>query len=1038
MKLSIKHIILVVFFILSCEGPIFEIPPEPDTTAPLIEITNPADQGVLSDTVLVTMYASDNDEVNIVQLYINDSLVLDSAKSPYEYKWNTNDYEEDEYHNLLARAVDFAGNDNQTSPIRVMVDNNDNIKPSGSFLYPFSGQILSGIVSIIADASDNDSLASVIFYINGDSVGVSTSAPHIYEWNTNLEFDDYSYVISLKVNDASGNYITLGPISVTVDNEENIQYDTTPPTGTIVYPPMAAIVSGIITIQVDAFDNEKVEKVDLIIDGTNPQSDYTSPYEFTWNTTVDEVEEDANHFIAATVTDTSGNTTNLMPVTVFVDNEENIITDITPPSAVITSPASNQIVSGNVIINVAAFDNISIEKIEFYLNGILYLTDSNFPYEASWNTINEGTSEGEHIWFVKAYDTSGLINQSESIMVIVDNIDELSPSGYIAQPYAGQVVNGQVEILIYATDNVGVSSVNVFINGENDSTFINETSIANAPYSYIWNTLDTDITEDEQYFISARINDEAGNFFNVPSVAVVVNNNTEFVDLVPPVISILSPISGTTVRDSTQIRVFANDNVGISSVVVTIDDSLNFTLTDSPYVAAWNTYEYPNNSNHIISAKAIDSSENETNAQSIYVIVDNYYNESISFLNTERYVDSIGLSWDIPYEAEQFLVIRDGDTIASTINNNYIDRNITSGVFYCYQISAVNSYAISGPLSSTECEKALISPPSNFTGAISQDTIRLTWSNVLEANQYRLYRDGNLIYTGDALNYTDANLSFATTYNYTISCMDDIGEEGPQSSPLELLTEVELLAPSFLNTTRYIESIGLSWDSPIGAEQFLIIRDDVIIGSTFETSYIDQTTSPNTTYCYKIAALNSNGISSPLSESACDKPYIGTPDNFTGLISQNTIQLSWSNVEGASEYNLFRNGTIIYNGSELTFLDDNLNYGTVYNYTISSFDLSGEEGTQSDPIELITHTQLLAPTLSVEADTTSFILNWSSVASATSYKIYVDDLPNTLEIETTTYTFEGEIGVQNCFKIRAVNEHGTIGPESNQECATGN
>ena len=78
------------------------------------------------------------------------------------------------------------------------------------------------------------------------------------------------------------------------------------------------------------------------------------------------------------------------------------------------------------------------------------------------------------------------------------------------------------------------------------------------------------------------------------------------------------------------------------------------------------------------------------------------------------------------------------------------------------------------------------------------------------------------------------------------------------------------------------------------------------------------------------------------------------------------------------------------------------------------------------------------PTLSIEADTTSFILNWSSVASATSYKIYVDDLPNTLEIETTTYTFEGEIGVQNCFKIRAVNEHGTIGPESNQECATGN
>ena len=341
MLYRIYYLLIAFIFILSCEGPLFEIPPEPDTTAPLIEITNPADQGVLSDSVLVTIYASDNDAVNLVQLYINDSLVLDSAESPYQYNWNTKEYLEDEYHNLRARAVDFAGNDNQTSPVRVLIDNEDNVKPSGSLLYPFSGQTLNGLVNIIADAADDDSLHSVVFYINGDSVGVSNNAPFIYNWDTTLEFDDYSYVISLQVNDASGNYITLGPISVLVDNNENILVDTTPPTGTIVYPPMAAIVSGVITIQIDAFDNEKVEQVELVIDGTNPLVDLDSPYEFTWNT--NEAEEDVNHFIAATVKDTSGNTTNLMPVTVFVDNEENTITDITPPSVVITSPAANQI-----------------------------------------------------------------------------------------------------------------------------------------------------------------------------------------------------------------------------------------------------------------------------------------------------------------------------------------------------------------------------------------------------------------------------------------------------------------------------------------------------------------------------------------------------------------------------------------------------------------------------------------------------------------------------------------------------------------------
>ena len=63
-----------------------------------------------------------------MQLYINDSLVLDSAEAPYQYFWNTLDYAEDQFHNLRARAVDFANNDNQTSPVRVIVDNNDNIK----------------------------------------------------------------------------------------------------------------------------------------------------------------------------------------------------------------------------------------------------------------------------------------------------------------------------------------------------------------------------------------------------------------------------------------------------------------------------------------------------------------------------------------------------------------------------------------------------------------------------------------------------------------------------------------------------------------------------------------------------------------------------------------------------------------------------------------------------------------------------------------------------------------------------------------------
>jgi len=517
MILRLKYYIIILIVLLSCEGPFFEIPPEPDTTAPLVEITNPADQGVLSDSVLVTIYASDNDAIKTVQLYINDSLVLDSAEAPYQYFWNTLDYTEDQFHNLRARAVDFANNDNQTSPVRVIVDNNDNIKPTGSLLYPFSGQTLNGVITIIADAADNDSLSSVVFFINGDSVGVKTAAPFSYDWNTSLEFDDYSYVISLKVNDASGNYITLGPISVTVDNEENIQVDTTPPTGTIVYPPMAATVSGTIIIQIDAFDNEEVSKVELTIDGTNPIIDDSSPYEFTWNT--NDASEDNNHFIAATATDSSGNTTNLMPVTVFVDNEENIIDDNIPPSVVITSPAANQTVSGSILVTAAAFDNIGISRVEFYRNSTIYESDANYPYEVSWNTLLDD-EESSHTWFAKAFDTSNLISQSPSIVVSVDNEDNILPNGFIAQPYAGQQVSGEVEILISAADNVSVSSVAIYINGES------VVSISQSPYSYLWNTTVDEVNEDAEYIIFARINDSNDNFYNTQPIAVIVNNDT--------------------------------------------------------------------------------------------------------------------------------------------------------------------------------------------------------------------------------------------------------------------------------------------------------------------------------------------------------------------------------------------------------------------------------------------------------------------------------------------------------------------------------
>ena len=45
---------------------------------------------------------------------------------------------------------------------------------------------------------------------------------------------------------------------------------------------------------------------------------------------------------------------------------------------------------------------------------------------------------------------------------------------------------------------------------------------------------------------------------------------------------------------------------------------------------------------------------------------------------------------------------------------------------------------------------------------MNQDTVQLNWSDVVEAGQYRIYRNGNSIYTGASLELLDDNISYET------------------------------------------------------------------------------------------------------------------------------------------------------------------------------------------------------------------------------------------------------------------------------------
>lgn len=598
--------------VLGCDGPYFKIPKEPDSSPPILTITNPADREIVSGEITINVYAFDNDELELVELFLNEESVLSSNEGPFEYQWATTEFPEDKYHSIQAKAIDITGNFNETRKIQVFVDNIENpdlASPQGTIVNPVNGQTVTDTVYWIIEASDNDSIAFTIFYIDGDSIFIDNEKPYEYEWITNT-VSDQNYGLSAKVFDNSGNSVILGPITVIVDNIP--EPDTTPPLGNITYPPASSTVSGNISIKVSAFDNEAVNHVQFNINGIDRSIDNSDPYEYNWDTSL-EIDKQ-NYFISANISDEAGNITILSTISVFVNNSG----DGEGPIVNITSPASNQTVSGEVEISASAYDESGIMRVEFHQNGNIAATDTEYPYAYTWNTIAE-IDDTNHIWSAVAFDSNEYSTQSQSIILYVDNNDNIYPTGTIQYPYAGQHVSGEIEIQVSASDNQGISSVDFVIESITGITIV-QSSDTSDPYSYIWNT--TDASEDQQHFIKVTITDLSENITVLTRLPVVVDND-EDTDTTPPIVSILYPISGQSVNGAVIISAFASDNIGVSEVKFLIDNSLVSTITETPYEYSWDTSSLTNGTEYVIAVVAEDEAGNETNAQPIAVTIQN-------------------------------------------------------------------------------------------------------------------------------------------------------------------------------------------------------------------------------------------------------------------------------------------------------------------------------------------------------------------------------------------------------------------------------
>lgn len=197
-----------------------------EQSPPTVAITSPAASVNVSDTVTVSIDASDNVGVTKVEYYVDNLLKGTETGSPYHFPWDTSAYSAGA-HTILAKAYDAAGNVSQSSRSVTVVK--DIIAPDVVLTAPADNVAVSGTVNISSTASDNVGVTRVEFYANGTLLYASNVSPYNFMWDT-VNVENGNYTIIAKAYDNAGNARLSSTATVAVNNSVP---GVTDPTGTL-------------------------------------------------------------------------------------------------------------------------------------------------------------------------------------------------------------------------------------------------------------------------------------------------------------------------------------------------------------------------------------------------------------------------------------------------------------------------------------------------------------------------------------------------------------------------------------------------------------------------------------------------------------------------------------------------------------------------------------------------------------------------------------------------------------------------------------
>jgi hypothetical protein len=486
------------------------------------------------------------------------------------------------------------GPDDITAPVVVII-------------YPYTGSVISGVISIAVESSDENEIERVWCYVDGEVEGSSGNSNPRFEVDMSIWADDQEHAIQAAARDKDGNVGFSNQVIVIISATDDI----VPPNVEIINPLAGQTISetDTILVLVSASDDRIVEEVAFFIDGDSVYSDSIYPYEYFWP--VGEIVVAGEHTITAKAFDGAGNWTVSSGTSVIVLPNR----DSTPPTIVMLNPVPNagQLQSGTVEVSVDATDNKELDQVEFYIDGALVSTVNakitNSPYTYLWNTTSY-ESNTQHTLFVKAYDVTGNSASVGPISYTIVSNDITPPTIVLLNPISGtgQVLSGIVNVRIDAEDNQELERVEFYVDGGLVLTV--DASTTSSPFTYLWNT--TTYGNNTQHTLFFKAYDVAGNSTSTTPISFTIVST----DIEPPTIVLLYPVPSQTsiLTGTVTVSLDVTDNVGVSRVEFYIDGGINgdpnHVLTNPPWNYTWNTAPLADGALHTLYIRALDISGN--------------------------------------------------------------------------------------------------------------------------------------------------------------------------------------------------------------------------------------------------------------------------------------------------------------------------------------------------------------------------------------------------------------------------------------------